>query len=265
MLRWNLVLPLFAGLAALAVLSGACGGGGGNGSSVDASTPQGGLQRAIDAWNREDVDEFLVAVSDAFLIDVLGYTSREDARLNVGEILGDPELSLSDLAEPVITGGQATLSGLIYFGQMGGPELFTMAREGDRWLLDNDTPAPGAVPEGTTAVEITLSEYQFDFDEAAVSGGDFGFAVSNAGVEEHEIGILNVPDGLNVDLLLPDEPFPEGVEQVGFVGPFHPATTSAVLFKEPLDSGRYVLLCFLPAPDGEDHASKGMLTEFTVE
>lgn len=47
----------------------------------------------------------------------------------------------------------------------------------------------------------------------------------------------------------------------------HPAAATSgeeTVLNADLSAGRYAMLCFISAPDGEPHALKGMHTEFTV-
>ncbi len=258
--RLCLVVPIVAGLAATAALGASCSSGGSGGGSDVEST----LKHAIDAWNGKDVEGFLALVSDNFLSNELGFASRYEAQQGLATGIGTPKLSLGDLSDTLITGDSAATSAPFYFGQMGSRDAFSFVKVGDQWQLDSDDPARGDVPEGTKSVSLSMSEYKFDFDHSAVAGGDFGFAASNTGSEQHELALVKVPDDLSIDDLLSAQSLPDGVKEIGFAGPFDPGSSTPILFKDSLASGRYVMLCFIAAPDGEDHAHKGQVEEFTV-
>lgn len=255
-----LVLPILAGVAAMVLAAGCSSGGGGSAGS----DPESALKNAIDAWNAKDVGGFLALVNDNFLTSEFGFSSRYEAEQGLTTGIGVPELSLGDLSDVLITGDTAAVSAQFYFGQMGSRDAFSLVKAGDVWQLDSDDPTPGDVPEGTTSVDLTMDEYSFNFDESAVASGDFGFAVSNVGSEDHNIALLKVPDDLSIDDLINAQTPLDGVTEIGFAGPFSPGSSTSLLFKDRLASGRYVMLCLVSAPDGVDHAKKGMVAEFTV-
>lgn len=245
----------------MAALGAGCSNGGGGGGSSDVEST---LKDAIRAWNGKDVDGFLALVTDNFFSSEFGFSSRYEAEQGLATGIGTPKLSLGDLSDTLITGDSAATSGVFYFGQMGSRDVFSFVKVGGEWQLDSDDPARGDVPDGTKSVSLAMSEYKFDFDHSAVAGGDFGFAASNTGSEQHELALAKVPEDLSIDDLLSAQSLPDGVSEIGFAGPFDPGSSTPILFKDSLASGRYVMLCFVAAPDGEDHTQKGMVEEFAV-
>jgi len=116
-----------------------------------------------------------------------------------------------------------------------------------------------------TAIDLNLTEYAFNFDESEITSGDIAFNVSNIGGEEHQVVLAKFPEDLDVEEAIRSEEDPEGIEAVGEVDPLDPGADTSFLFTEPLEAGRYVMVCFVEAADGEPHALKGMWAEFTIE
>lgn len=122
---------------------------------------------------------------------------------------------------------------------------------------------PVEVDPDAQLIAVAASEYAFDLattpDVGAVS-----FVISNEGEELHELFLARlVGDATLEEALAAEDPIAEGLaEQAGFAGPIF-SGTEAVL-NATLTDGNYVVLCFIPAPDGVPHTDKGMLAEFTV-
>ena len=117
-------------------------------------------------------------------------------------------------------------------------------------------------------VEVEASEFQFDFDESAITPNSTGFRLVNAGAEEHELFVQGVSDDFDLEAALAQaaedpEAEPEGLEEeVG--GTFAPAGEEGLFaFGEPLAAGRYVMLCFVENEQGP-HALQGMAVVFEV-
>lgn len=124
--------------------------------------------------------------------------------------------------------------------------------------------AEGPEAAGDNPVAVEASEFQFTLD-GEFSADTTGLVLTNAGEQPHEAALMKVPEDLDIEAALASEEEPEGVEEVG--GTFaEPGEEAGLGFEEPLEPGRYVLLCFVPDEEtGEPHAALGMVAEFTVE
>jgi len=152
-------------------------------------------------------------------------------------------------------------------------DRFSLISQDDSWLIDNlefGVASPD-IPAGTPSVDLDLREFAFVFDPNAIpADGNFAFAAENVGSQPHELGLVMVPEGFDLqNFARPEEELSEElfaqVEEVGFLGPFDPGTQTNVVFVEPLAPGRYALLCFLEDPaTGQAHVQLGMLAEFIV-
>lgn len=144
---------------------------------------------------------------------------------------------------------------------------FAPIEEFERENCDGDDSARGTSDEIDPAaqrVDVVATEYSFDF--AAPATGAVSFVVTNEGDEVHELQLARfIADATLEDAMASEDPEADGlVESVGFEGPLSPGT-EGVLTVEDLTAGRYAVVCFIPAPDGEPHAEKGMVSEFIVE
>ncbi|HEX2699328.1 MAG TPA: hypothetical protein VHM89_03890 [Acidimicrobiales bacterium] len=107
---------------------------------------------------------------------------------------------------------------------------------------------------------MTMREFAFDH-RASMAAGRVVVDVRNGGALTHELSIVPLP---------PD--FPPIAEQLRS-SVRRPLPAMANVSRQPgaerrfaldLQPGRYALLCFLVADDGETHARKGMASEVVV-
>lgn len=127
-----------------------------------------------------------------------------------------------------------------------------------------DVPEPAAQePAAGATVEFTAVEYEFQGIPSELSAGETTFALTNDGKEQHEFSLFLIKGDQAVEELiqLPEKQALKNIEDVGhaFAKPGGSGEATA-----DLTSGRYGYVCFIPAPDGEPHALKGMNGEFTV-
>lgn len=256
------LLPAFA---LLFILGAGCGDDGGGGDDEASADVQAAVEATVDAWNASDVEALLAQFTDAGLLSSFEAPSREEAAQFLPDFIGEQAITLGEL-EVTVDGDAATVEAKQWaFGGLLDPTRLSLVKEGDSWLIDAEEDLPNEIPEGTTAVDLKTLEYQFDFDESAITSGDFAFAVENIGGEDHFAELSRIPVDLDIEQALQSEEEPAGVEVIGSTDPIEPGGEATMVFTEPLAAGRYVLLCFIEAADGEPHAFKGMVGEFTIE
>lgn len=113
-----------------------------------------------------------------------------------------------------------------------------------------------------TRVDVVATEYDFDFE--APTAGAVSFVMANEGEEPHFMGIGKLQEGVTVEQAIQsDDPseVTEWTAESEVAGPGE----EAALTVENLEPGEYGMVCFVPAPDGQPHAFKGMAVQFTVE
>jgi hypothetical protein len=143
---------------------------------------------------------------------------------------------------------------------------------------DGDVPGPPGEPpaDGATPVTLTAVEYAFEDAESSYPAGDYAFTLSNEGAELHEVVLVRILDeDANLDdlMVMSDEEAEAAIEFAG--GAVACPGDTAEPFGAALESGRYVMACFLPVGstadadieqlDGPEHAEQGMVVEITVD
>lgn len=131
------------------------------------------------------------------------------------------------------------------------------------------TPSQEATEAEPTEAEpteetVTGKEYEFDAPDT-LAAGEVTLNFENAGKEPHEMLVFQINDESTVEelLKLPQKEAMKHITQVGstFAKPGESAENPVIA---DLEAGRYAMVCFIPAPDKEPHAFKGMFAEFEV-
>lgn len=263
--RW----VLFLGVVAL-VAAAACGDDDGDGGGGDAAD-----RRAVEETIKEagtlgpdDVDRFLEIVTDRFL-EEFAETTPEECRQNPEDCIGDPAQEVQVL-NVEIDGDRAEAEAAFYDQE--GSEFrlrLGLLREDGVWKIDSFAAPRVEIPEGTTAVEVTATEYEFDFDADAIEDGNIAFVLKNEGEEDHELAVARVTEDFDIEDVLAGEgggegELPPGVEELMGSTFTQPGESANLVFDEELAPGRYVMVCFVQTDDGESHAALGMHSEFQV-
>jgi hypothetical protein len=115
-------------------------------------------------------------------------------------------------------------------------------------------------------VQVRGDEYAFVMPDR-IEGGVVTMEVSNTGEELHEYALGRLAPGKTFEDLRPllenpDEGPPPWLTDVGGVPLLSPG--KEVSITRELDPAIYVLLCFIPAPDGKPHIAHGMVKSFEV-
>jgi hypothetical protein len=122
----------------------------------------------------------------------------------------------------------------------------------------------------SNVVELQGDEYAFVLPEA-IEGGWTTLQFQNTGEEWHEFALAKLGEGRTIedvhqylaDPASQQQPPPPWI-QIRAGIPTLDAGEQASLTQQ-LEAGRYVLLCFLDAPDGKTHIEHGMVRELVVE
>jgi hypothetical protein len=130
--------------------------------------------------------------------------------------------------------------------------------------------ACGGTDSKTNSVELRGDEYAFVMPET-IEGGWTTLEFTNTGSEWHEFALAKLGAGKTIadvrdylaDPKSQQQPPPAWV-QIRAGIPTLDGHEEAALTQR-LEPGRYVLLCFLDAPDGKTHIEHGMLREFVIE
>ena len=144
---------------------------------------------------------------------------------------------------------------------------------------DDDDDDAAATEEATEAeadddaaagdlVEVEAVEFEFNYDDSAITTETTGFSFVNNGEQEHELVFGRIPEDFDIEAALadPEAPPPPEFEALGGTGAAAGEEGPPLEFTEPLTAGRYVMLCFVPDEEtGQPHYQLGMISEFTVE
>ena len=239
-------------------------------SAAPEDDVEAGFNAIVEAWNDEDIEAFVAHFTeDGLAYQFYGLTGAEAAEAVAGDRAEAGPMVAASIGNVQVSGDGATADIEIEF-EVGFLlyESWEFSLVNGAWLAGPGTTLVRPLPAGVKAVPMTLQEYAFGYDPAALSSGNFGFEVTNAGDEEHEVVVLGLgsEDSLSdvVTAVVETDELPDSVELVHFGGIFLPGIPGTVILPEPLDAGRYALVCFLGAPDGTPHAVLGMTSEFTV-
>jgi plastocyanin len=112
---------------------------------------------------------------------------------------------------------------------------------------------------GPNVVTVVASDFGYDLPDQ-IPAGVTTVRMVNEGSEPHHAVIAKIEAGKTVEELVEQYEaqnyWPDYVEYVGGPGETDPGDTAQVTLA--LEPGQYVLVCFVPSPDGVPHLMKGM-------
>lgn len=227
------------------------------------------VDAVFDAFNQGDIDAFVGLFTDAGLVafasDPGEPLSPEEARAEIEGFIG---LITLELLEAEVESAEVDSAIVRVRYDAGGQQVFQtwqLVRTNDQWLVDAVTNDQPEVPDGYEPVPVQLFEYGFEFDQSLIGIGDrIAFEATNVGQEAHEIVFARVPADLDLEAAFGSPDPPEGVVDLAFTFT-GPGESGVALVEGPITPGRYVMLCFVPDPQGTPHVASGMVAEFTIE
>jgi uncharacterized cupredoxin-like copper-binding protein len=230
------------------------------------------VQESIDTLNRAslagDAEAFLRQVTDQGLARLFFSTRDDQVRADPSIIQTDEPLEPEEIT---VDGSEAQVT--VRFGPpdngIDAPTALLMRREGNIWKLDDVEVMDGEAPTNARTIDLALQDFAFEFDETqVVKGNALVFETTNEGDQVHEVQLVRIDVDTPLEELLATEGQPEGITLVGFAGLFSPGDEANLVVTQPLQAGRYAMLCFIPDvedPEMTPHVAKGMLAEFVVE
>jgi hypothetical protein len=241
----------------------------------DEAEVEAAIEAAIAAWNGKDAAALGAAFTDEGLLGEFGEGPEgppaEEIRAGLAEFIGEPPISNAEFSDTSVDGENATTTVQWQVGAaLERQEVSLVLVDGD-WKWDGAEDLAVEVPGGTTEVNIDLNEFAFAFDPAEITDATGSLALNgnNVGEQAHEIVLARIPaDAVLEELLMSEEDVP-GFEFLGAAAPIEPGEERALVLVEPLEPGRYAMVCFFPnteeGPEGTPHAFLGMTSEFTIE
>jgi uncharacterized cupredoxin-like copper-binding protein len=136
-------------------------------------------------------------------------------------------------------------------------------------VITTTTTSATATTTPPAQAKLTATEYSYAGSNLTFAPGALDVALTNNGKEEHQATIVRFKDGKTLaDLGAVAASDPGKLDTVidVFGGPNAIApggvTDSTI---QALGVGDYYFMCFIPAPDGQPHAAKGMVAPFKIE
>lgn len=126
--------------------------------------------------------------------------------------------------------------------------------------------ACGGKAAAIPTVSIGAADYSFALPDS-IPGGLTRLQLTNTGKEAHHAQFARLNDGVTLQQFLAALPQGEAaafplITFQGGPGPIEPGKQAEAVVDLPI--GQYVLLCFIPSPDGVPHLAKGMVRPLTV-
>lgn len=159
----------------------------------------------------------------------------------------------------------------------GGPTVTTTAgttagtaHTGDSGHVpDADGPTTTAAPAGPTVIDVVTTDFSFEMpDMGPFPAGMVTLELTNEGSEDHQVHLARLHDGVTMSDI--DAAIAAGDEAglftlIDFMGGSNTVPTGGVqVTQSELTEGTYVMICFIPSPDGVPHFAKGMIMPFEV-
>lgn len=189
------------------------------------------------------------------------------------------ELAPPEIADEVAVAGPPIIAAdgdpVAFFAALADDDVEAATRVIDQWELDNcgidhETEfdeEQATVDPDATRVDVTASEYSFDFP-TELSAGPTSFVLTNPGGEAHFMLISQLAEGHTLEEALAFEGDPEEAGLITGVefesGLAAPGGEDEEVISADLPAGNWAMLCFISGPDGTPHAFSGMAVEFTV-
>lgn len=123
-----------------------------------------------------------------------------------------------------------------------------------------DSNAAGAAAAPNVVV-VKTSDYAFDAPDTVRAGLTTVRLITNPGQEMHQVGLIRLDSGKTpadfANATKAPGPMPKWAVEVAGVNPPAPGQTAEATLN--LEPGHYLLVCFVPSPDGVPHIAKGMV------
>lgn len=230
------------------------------GLEAPGAIPSGVVAVTVEGGNPENMPE-LARLNDGVTMDQLNEALAQPdpmAALPLVSLLGNASNSVDG---QVIFDLQPGAYVAVYFAPDGPPQVIPITSE-----------APSGATAPTADVAVSLVDFNFAMPDKIAAGPQV-WQIDNAGEQWHEMGIVQLNEGMTVEDVL------EWVASMGPEGPSGPPPFAESAFWSPmgpgqrawvtwdLPAGEYTVICFLPdlAGDMSSHAAHGMVRTLTVE
>ena len=227
---------------------------------VDEAEAEAALLAAFLAWNRKDREEF-----------VARFTSNgiSETSLSVPAGLGEPAIALRRVMDAEVTDNTATIHAMFALGAQRHSVRYSMVKQSGVWKIEGEERLSPKVHGDIPVVDLKLDGCKQLSESETMIDRIVAFRVENSGEEQPHLILKRVPEDIDPEELLQSDPTPsEGVGDVAFVGEIKAGESINIAFTDPLQPGRYVLLCYPQAPGGIEgvrSAAEGIVATFRVK
>ncbi len=192
-------------------------------------------------------------------------------QLNEALMQPDPMAALPLVS--LLGSASSTVDGqVIYDLQPGAYVAVLFKPDGPPQVVPVNSAAPSGAEAPAADVNVQLVDFSFAMPDKVAAGPQV-WQIENAGAQWHEMGIVQLNEGVTVDDVLawvanmgPDGPSgPPPFTEGAFWSPMGAGQTAWVTWD--LAPGEYTVICFLPdlMSDMSPHAAHGMVRTLTVE
>ena len=213
---------------------------------IDSAEAQVALLSTFLAWNRKDRDAFTANFTD---------TGLSGTVLSLPESLGDPAIAPRRIMEATVSEDTVTVHAMFALGTHRHSVRYSMAKQGGVWKIDAEERLSPKIKGDPTVVNVRLDGCASASRTEAVVEGKVAFTIEHAGEGHQHLILKKVPENLDLERLLQDEPAAsEGVVDVAFIASTMAGKSMNVAFTQALQPGRYALVCY---PQGSVDAEYG--------
>lgn len=235
------------------------------------SAVEGAVSNIYACFNAGNYTGAAALMTDAYRMSSFGSSNLYTAAAQLEQLGAYAKFSNEQFNSVTDAGnGSYAVDYQITFGKQIQHFVWVLIKDGDTWKVDQEFMLTPTTDLDTATVGVQAatdtSEYAYDVSPAEVAGQPaIMIHGTNAGKMEHEIVMFQVPKGYNAKDIATIDPSKMAGSGVSFVGQiFLPVGEQGDMLLEGLTPGTYVIACFIPAPDGQSHAAKGMVAEITV-
>jgi hypothetical protein len=229
------------------------------------------LTQLVEDYNAGDASAFTAAFTDRGLAQFFSDSTLSRAELEelAEGVVGSDEVTIIEIRGIAVEGDAASAELLASVGKTISLESYALVRGENGWLIDSTSLLPPEIPGDVANIEVTATEFAFEYDAEEISDGNVAFTLANEGEQDHELGLARVTEDFDIEAVIAADPasedLPPGVVDIigGTFAP--PGGTGVLLFTEALAPGDYAILCLLAdEASQQSHAALGMHSEFEV-
>ena len=210
--------------------------------SADKASAQAALLAAFLAWNRKDREGFKASFTE---------NGISETALSIPVNLGEPPIALRRLMDAAVTDGAATVHAMFALGTQRHSVRYSMAKQDGVWKIEGEDRLSPKVHGDTPVVALKVEGCSPLSERESMIDRNVAFRVENSGREHPHLILRRVPEDIDLgELLQGDEAPSESLADVAFFRETKAGESINIAFTEPLQPGRYVLLCYPQEPEG---------------